>query len=145
MHTACRYRVETLRGVQETCLFHRTHQTWFHRIHERHGRRKMCLAPELMTQKKKTEITACSLVTSRPEEKNTGLLGVLMYVAPTQLRRIHELPHNQREICHAAGQMIQETNQKLTACSLVTTKPEENGTGSLGAQGPIAAGNTVST
>ena len=34
---------------------------------------------------------------------------------------------------------------EITACSLVTTKPEENGTGSLGAQGHTAAGNTVST
>ena len=32
VHTACPHRVETLRGVQETRLFHRTHQTWFHRI-----------------------------------------------------------------------------------------------------------------
>ena len=29
----------------------------------------------------KPEIAACSLVTARPEEKNAGLLGVLMYMA----------------------------------------------------------------
>ena len=32
---ACSHQVETLRNVQETCLFHRIHQTWPHPIHER--------------------------------------------------------------------------------------------------------------
>ena len=79
------HQVETLRDVQETCLLHKTHQTWPHPLHEtQHDRRKICLAPQLMTQQKKpgiTASTACSLVTARPEEKNTGLLGMLKYGA----------------------------------------------------------------
>ena len=89
----------------------------------------------------KPEITACSLVTSLPEEGNTpiqlrddqlvqtacqqrvetmrGVQETFVLCLSHQICRIHEIPHNQREfrhkqraVCFAQGKISQQTNQR---------------------------------
>ena len=70
VRTACPHQLEILHDVQATCLFHRFRQTRPHQIHERqHARRKICLAPQLMTQQENQGPWLPQHVHLRPQDR----------------------------------------------------------------------------